>query len=83
MNQNLQSLVILDEFGKGTDEVSGSALLAAVLDHFSAQSGAVVLAISHMHAVFARFLADENENGESDGNDKESKNKDSCKNNLL
>ena len=58
------SLILLDEFGKGTDEISGCSLLASILEYLSSISDQnksspvsppIVLAISHMHSVFERF----------------------------
>lgn len=53
-----RSLVLLDEFGKGTDECSGAALLQATLEFWAQKPRAdrpVVLAISHMLDVVRSF----------------------------
>ncbi|MEN2495860.1 MAG: chiasma assembly [Marteilia pararefringens] len=57
-------LVLLDEFGKGTDEVSGTALLAACLEYWSdqnrqRQSNTIVLAITHLQNSYKRIFTDE------------------------
>jgi DNA mismatch repair protein MSH5 len=47
------SLIIVDEFGKGTTEVDGLALLASCLDHFLSRGVKCphVLAATHFHDV--------------------------------
>jgi DNA mismatch repair protein MSH5 len=47
------SLVIVDEFGKGTTEIDGLALLASCLDHFLSRGVKCphVLASTHFHDV--------------------------------
>jgi len=47
------SLIIVDEFGKGTTEIDGLALLAACLDHFLGRGVKCphVLASTHFHDV--------------------------------
>jgi DNA mismatch repair protein MSH5 len=47
------SLIIVDEFGKGTTEIDGLALLASGLDHFLSRGVKCphVLASTHFHDV--------------------------------
>lgn len=47
------SLIIVDEFGKGTTEIDGLALLASCLDHFLSRGVKCphVLASTHFHDV--------------------------------
>lgn len=49
-----RSLVLVDEFGKGTNGDDGSGLLAALLDYFLslADNGPRVLVASHYHEIF-------------------------------
>ena len=52
------SLILLDEFGKGTDEASGCALLAACIEFWILNKNlgnVIVFSISHMQNVFKRF----------------------------
>lgn len=54
-----QSLVLIDEFGKGTNPDDGAGLLAAMLDHFLAQGpwAPKLLIATHFHEVFeGRYL---------------------------
>lgn len=55
-----QSLVLIDEFGKGTNPDDGAGLLAAVLDHFlslGAQAPKLLVA-THFHELFeGRYLS--------------------------
>jgi DNA mismatch repair protein MSH5 len=46
------SLVLMDEFGKGTTTRNGIALLVAVLHYFSTQVPASVVAITHFHEIY-------------------------------
>lgn len=47
------SLVIIDEFGRGTSEIDGSALLASVLAHFLERGLECphIFAATHLHRV--------------------------------
>ncbi|KAM5356344.1 hypothetical protein ACJ41O_002990 [Fusarium nematophilum] len=49
-----RSLVLVDEFGKGTNGDDGSGLLAALLDHFLSlgRDGPRLLAATHFHEIF-------------------------------
>lgn len=49
-----RSLVLVDEFGKGTNTDDGAALLAATLDHFLSlgQSAPRLLVATHFHELF-------------------------------
>ncbi|OAA61149.1 adenylyl-sulfate kinase [Niveomyces insectorum RCEF 264] len=50
-----RSLVLIDEFGKGTDAVDGAALLDALLWHFlhlGQEDAPMVLAATHSHEIF-------------------------------
>lgn len=54
-----RSLVLVDEFGKGTKSSDGAALVTALLDHFSTlgPDRPKVLAATHFHEIFEnRFL---------------------------
>ncbi|KAI0599362.1 muts domain V-domain-containing protein [Biscogniauxia sp. FL1348] len=54
-----RSLVLVDEFGKGTDNLDGVGLMAALLDHFTSlgPERPKVLAATHFHEIFeGRFL---------------------------
>ncbi|KAJ9576026.1 hypothetical protein L9F63_007126, partial [Diploptera punctata] len=52
-NSTPSSLIIVDEFGKGTTEIDGLALLASCLDHFLSRDGKCphVFAATHFHNV--------------------------------
>lgn len=47
------SLLVIDEFGKGTTEIDGQALLASCLDHFLKRGSAcpLIFASTHFHRV--------------------------------
>ncbi len=49
-----RSLILIDEFGKGTNSVDGAALLTALLDHFLGLGDETpkVLAATHFHEIF-------------------------------
>lgn len=49
-----RSLILVDEFGKGTDSLDGVGLMTALLDHFTSmgQSRPKVLAATHFHEIF-------------------------------
>ncbi|KAI5920830.1 muts domain V-domain-containing protein [Camillea tinctor] len=49
-----RSLVLVDEFGKGTDSLDGVGLMAALLDHFTSLGSQrpKVLAATHFHEIF-------------------------------
>ncbi|EFX01179.1 adenylyl-sulfate kinase [Grosmannia clavigera kw1407] len=50
-----RSLILVDEFGKGTNEVDGAALFHALMDHFlglGRRSTPKVLAATHFHEIF-------------------------------
>lgn len=52
-----RSLVLIDEFGKGTATANGAALLDALLDHFlqrGQNDAPKVLAATHFHEIFER-----------------------------
>ncbi|KAI1137035.1 muts domain V-domain-containing protein [Hypoxylon sp. FL0543] len=54
-----RSLVLIDEFGKGTNNLDGAGLVAAVLDHFTSlgPERPKVLAATHFHEIFeGQFL---------------------------
>ncbi|KAI5865014.1 muts domain V-domain-containing protein [Durotheca rogersii] len=56
-----RSLVLIDEFGKGTNSMDGAGLVAAVLDHFTSlgPERPKVLAATHFHEIFeGGFLAE-------------------------
>ncbi|KAK4177654.1 putative muts protein 5 [Triangularia setosa] len=56
-----RSLVVVDEFGKGTTASNGSALLASYLSHFLELGKSLqpkVLAATHFHEVFENGLLD-------------------------
>ena len=56
-----RSLVLIDEFGKGTNATDGAALLAALLDHFVTldnERRPKVLAATHFHEIFENELMD-------------------------
>lgn len=59
-----RSLILVDEFGKGTNTVDGAGLMTALLHHFS-QLGLErpkLLAATHFHEIFeAGFLTENNE----------------------
>lgn len=50
-----RSLILIDEFGKGTNEVDGAALFHALIDHFlglGSGNAPKVLAATHFHEIF-------------------------------
>lgn len=49
-----KSLVLIDEFGKGTNSLDGAGLVTAVLDHFTSlgPERPKVLAATHFHEIF-------------------------------
>ncbi|OTB16046.1 hypothetical protein K445DRAFT_351925 [Daldinia sp. EC12] len=49
-----RSLVLIDEFGKGTNSLDGAGLVTAVLDHFTSlgPERPKVLAATHFHEIF-------------------------------
>ncbi|KAI2466390.1 muts domain V-domain-containing protein [Annulohypoxylon bovei var. microspora] len=54
-----RSLVLIDEFGKGTNSLDGAGLVTAVLDHFTSlgPERPKVLAATHFHEIFeGQFL---------------------------
>lgn len=54
-----RSLILIDEFGKGTNTMDGAGLLTALLDHFShlGEGAPKVLVATHFHEIFEqRFL---------------------------
>ncbi|OTB01522.1 hypothetical protein M426DRAFT_63971 [Hypoxylon sp. CI-4A] len=54
-----RSLVLVDEFGKGTNSLDGAGLVAAVLDHFTSLGNErpKVLTATHFHEIFeGQFL---------------------------
>lgn len=53
-----RSLILIDEFGKGTNAMDGAGLLSALLDHFLnlAEDAPRVLAATHFHEVFENRL---------------------------
>ncbi|KAI1407499.1 muts domain V-domain-containing protein [Hypoxylon sp. FL1857] len=54
-----RSLVLIDEFGKGTNSLDGAGLVTAVLDHFASLGSErpKVLAATHFHEIFeGQFL---------------------------
>ncbi|KAI1094799.1 muts domain V-domain-containing protein [Rostrohypoxylon terebratum] len=56
-----RSLVLVDEFGKGTNSLDGAGLVTAVLDHFTSlgPERPKVLAATHFHEIFeGKFLAE-------------------------
>ncbi|KAI0882714.1 muts domain V-domain-containing protein [Annulohypoxylon maeteangense] len=56
-----RSLVLIDEFGKGTNSLDGAGLVTAVLDHFTSlgPERPKVLAATHFHEIFeGQFLVD-------------------------
>ncbi|KAI1459397.1 muts domain V-domain-containing protein [Annulohypoxylon moriforme] len=56
-----RSLVLIDEFGKGTNSLDGAGLVTAVLDHFASlgPERPKVLAATHFHEIFeGQFLVD-------------------------
>ncbi|KAI1079458.1 muts domain V-domain-containing protein [Whalleya microplaca] len=56
-----RSLVLIDEFGKGTTSLDGAGLMTALLDHFSSlgPERPKVLAATHFHEIFENnFLAE-------------------------
>ncbi|KAI1214055.1 muts domain V-domain-containing protein [Annulohypoxylon truncatum] len=56
-----RSLVLIDEFGKGTNNLDGAGLVAAVLDHFTSlgPDRPKVLAATHFHEIFeGQFLTE-------------------------
>lgn len=51
-NASPNSLVIMDEFGKGTSEVDGLGILSACLDHFIQQADSPHVFVStHFHSL--------------------------------
>ncbi len=56
-----QSLILIDEFGKGTNANNGASLLRALLEHFRGRSKErpKVLAASHFHEIFQGGLVEE------------------------
>lgn len=57
-----RSLVLIDEFGKGTNTMDGAGLVTALLDHFLSLGGEApkVLAATHFHEIFEYDLLREN-----------------------
>ncbi|KAI2621077.1 muts domain V-domain-containing protein [Hypoxylon sp. NC1633] len=56
-----RSLVLIDEFGKGTNSLDGAGLVTAVLDHFASLGSErpKVLAATHFHEIFeGQFLVE-------------------------
>ncbi|KAI0140145.1 muts domain V-domain-containing protein [Hypoxylon sp. NC0597] len=56
-----RSLVLIDEFGKGTNSLDGAGLVTAVLDHFTSLGleRPKVLAATHFHEIFeGQFLVE-------------------------
>ncbi|KAI1770907.1 muts domain V-domain-containing protein [Hypoxylon cercidicola] len=56
-----RSLVLIDEFGKGTNSLDGAGLVTAVLDHFTSlgPERPKVLAATHFHEIFeSQFLVE-------------------------
>lgn len=56
-----RSLVLIDEFGKGTNALNGAGLVTALLDHFAGlgDEAPKVLAATHFHEIFEHnFLRD-------------------------
>ncbi|KAK6958086.1 hypothetical protein Daesc_000879 [Daldinia eschscholtzii] len=56
-----RSLVLIDEFGKGTNSLDGAGLVTAVLDHFTSlgPERPKVLAATHFHEIFeGRYLVE-------------------------
>lgn len=53
-----RSLVLIDEFGKGTNAMDGAGLLSALLDHFLnlGENSPRVLAATHFHEIFENKL---------------------------
>ncbi|KAK7714064.1 hypothetical protein SLS64_004161 [Diaporthe eres] len=53
-----RSLILIDEFGKGTNAMDGAGLLSALLSHFLnlAEDAPRVLAATHFHEVFENRL---------------------------
>ncbi|KAJ0121776.1 hypothetical protein J7T55_008943 [Diaporthe amygdali] len=53
-----RSLILIDEFGKGTNAMDGAGLLSALLDHFLnlADDAPRVLAATHFHEIFENKL---------------------------
>lgn len=62
-----RSLIIVDEFGKGTNATDGAGLMAALLDHFLglADNRPKFLVATHFHEIFENgfFLTEEEEAG--------------------
>lgn len=58
-----RSLVLVDEFGKGTNTVDGAGLMTALLHHFSALGSErpKLLAATHFHEIFEADLLQESE----------------------
>jgi DNA mismatch repair protein MSH5 len=58
-----KSLVLIDEFGKGTGTQNGAGLLAALLNHFQALElhKPKVLVASHFHEIFQGGIIDESQ----------------------
>ncbi|KAG0326787.1 MutS protein msh5 [Dissophora globulifera] len=58
-----RSLVVLDEFGKGTASADGAGMFCGVIEHFAkrhAQERPMVLATTHFHELFENQLLDLN-----------------------
>lgn len=52
-----RSLLLIDEFGKGTTQNDGMALFAGLLDYFASWAQQPrLIAITHMHEIFKRGL---------------------------
>ncbi|ORY66344.1 muts domain V-domain-containing protein [Pseudomassariella vexata] len=53
-----RSLVLVDEFGKGTNSVDGAGLVTALLEHFTSQgpNRPKLLAATHFHEIFESDL---------------------------
>lgn len=59
-----QSLILIDEFGKGTNATDGAGLMAALLNHFLGlgKGAPKVLAATHFHEIFEHdFLSEDAE----------------------
>ncbi len=61
---NRRNLVLVDEFGKGTNPLDGAALFTALLKHFlgSADERPMVLAATHFHEIFEYDFLTESRN---------------------
>lgn len=59
-----RSLVLIDEFGKGTNANNGAGLMTALLDHFLSlgEERPKTLAASHFHEIFENGFLEEDDN---------------------